>query len=403
MSYHYTWDDLGLDTNLLPGQITKAIRHAACDLWIDNSDKFVPDNPVFAPARWFWNTVCDRRSQPPPPPFSGGQCLVDYTVTIHYDVNSNVYANDCGAQNYDRVLDGGFRGPIKGVIYEQTHFYPEDESIKPGCATPGSYGEWYLHYGEGQKYKLFTQYQSAVRTLQVINVVRRDGLPDNCGSIPTRYPRSPDLPPGGRNWKFPVTDEDGNSYDFDFNYKGSDFNFPLHFEFNFGDAYVDFGGITLNWNGDLNVNLPGGSPGNGGKNPMPPSPDNSPPPELYLPQPNDPDVDEKPPVEVPDGEGHEDEDDGDNKITWVEILMTIPPSERHRILYRDSSLNVYYYGWMSFTLNGTLSSAPEFPLRKSRHLVRIPDEYTGYKIGIINGAAAQIKSYTRKIVKKRGK
>lgn len=229
----------------------------------------------------------------------------------------------------------------------------------------------------------------------ISSVIPSGGQPDSCGNLPTFYPAPPPLPPGGETWNVTIYDNDDTPLDLPLNYVDVDFNFPITFQFEGGLINVDLGGINIEWNGDINIGGGGGEPDSRNPYRAPPESD-----KWYLPDSidlDDPNVEEKPPREVSEDQPVSEEPEEDEKIVYVEILMITPPDEKHRILYKEPIKNVYYGGWLTWTKGeGGLNSAPDIPIRRSRTVLRRPDDYTGYTMRAINGATYQIRSYTIK-------
>lgn len=156
----------------------------------------IENNPdAFARSVNFYRGVlCGKLPAPPsegvpPPPFQGGQCDVLYNYDAQFTVDgsptSGVFpvTNVLGPLNYVTGVDGNgrsFARVLDGNGQEAT-----GTSVSPGQGTAG---------------------------INVTNVTRVDGLPDDCGNLPTSFdPATPSdytVPV-----TFPTTDPMGNPVD----------------------------------------------------------------------------------------------------------------------------------------------------------------------------------------------
>lgn len=400
----YRYSDLRSDAVDFGTQLARGARDAGCSIWRSYAGNYVPSNPATASIRWFWNTVCSEPFQPPPPPYTGGQCNFPYTVKTRANYLMKQQPSDSGVNVaveylFERVPGKIFPGDLiyllPGTEFGGTNRAPRANfkgalDSNWGLISPPSFNQWNNH--------VFNKVLSHV----IASVIPTSGQPDNCGDLPTRYPQPPPLPDGGITINVNIEDNDGNTINIPLVFNDLEFNMPVTFRFDGGFIEIDIGGVSINWNGDFNINL--GGDGDASKSPFPESPGGGGGGGGRDPQPGDDGVEEKPPVEVEDNEEVEEVEEEDEQILWVEILMINPPDYKHRILYRNADMNVYYGGWLAWTGgDGSLNAAPEIPIRRSRTLVRKPDEYTGYKVRAINGASYTVKSYTQKIIKKPSK
>lgn len=383
-------------------QIAEGAKEAACTVYRTYAKNYVPRNPLNAPITYFWDSVCTESVFPPPPPYTGGQCLTNYRVWTRASYRMKRNPEEAGI-----VVDVDYRfnsvfGPIQ----------PKDlEALLPGAEFGGTNrapvaqvkgwldDNWEL--ASGSTFTQWNQYSyNVVLSHYIYRVERLDGAPDNCGDPHNEYPPSPVLPSEGVDIDIDVESREGNKIGITLNFNDIDFNMPVTFRFDGGFIQVDFGGVHINWSGDFNWNA-GGEPGEGSRSPFP----EAPPPGSggggRDPQPGDKDVEEKPPEIVDDDEEKKEQDTEDEEILWVQIVMTKPPYEKHTILYKNPGHNVYYGGWLAWTdESGLFNSAGEIPIRRSRTLLKKPSEYKGYAFRAINGAQYQVTSYTQKIVRR---
>lgn len=318
--------------------ITSAARELLC-LAIDdlaNANALFADlTAPFPPAARFQQiaailrTICDDEPPPPPEPeINGGQCPAAYEVFFTVQPVNGVWSpgstppgGNTAAVSFDRRL----RGPITKVGTYLAFTSPGSG----GVAEKGwglefiSRGDLTDNPGAGQSptpvtsrtAPLFTTLgnDSALKTT-ITNLVRLDGLPDNCGTSPI-----PDIPPPAPGWNQTTTNvtyqnRDGlditvpvgfffaNAF-FDANFDvqipiyltlDNAFSFPINFN-------VSTGGFTFNF-GPVQ-NGPGGTP--------PPQP---PPPPGGIPGPTDFNFDVLPPP-PPSGDEFEDTEEPDDPKT----------------------------------------------------------------------------------------
>jgi YD repeat-containing protein len=141
--------------------------------------------------------------QPGQPSYRGGQCRdVGYTVTLSA-TNFNTRFGPCGVQHQIQV---GVTGPVYGLINSQgfitisawngvgIFFRPEirdDTSL--GCAD---YFDTFIHASD----------------TKIVNIVRADGQPDNCGNAPQPPQQNPCNPLPGQP-ACPVTTPANSDFD----------------------------------------------------------------------------------------------------------------------------------------------------------------------------------------------
>jgi len=156
--------------------------------------------------------------EPTPPSFQGGQCPVIYTLTYSY----NVILTDGTLQQPPITQTALVQGPVSNFRGEGS---PSFQSI---FITEAS--------GQSAQLRSGNCAQGCFANPLVVSLVRQDGLPDDCGSLPPTFP-----PPGDTTINIDVTYniEEGPDIDvtvplvfspffIDFN---GDFNFPFSFEF----------------------------------------------------------------------------------------------------------------------------------------------------------------------------
>lgn len=215
---------------------------------------------------------------PENPPFLGGQCLTLYSITTR--VRARRFTDPPGVFSVDQTtVRSPYGGRIGNAFIQETatQFIPV-LNVQSGDA--------FVPVGSFLK-AVFAEVQ-----IQIISVSRLDGLPDNCGNLPTPIEPSPvPLPPV--TIPVPYTDPDGITFFIPvafaagFIYVNADgeLNVPItinvdgrlnmtgNFNFNGGDIKINIGG---GGNGGSPSDGPGGGGDGGG--PAGPDPDDPPPP-----------------------------------------------------------------------------------------------------------------------------
>jgi archaellum component FlaC len=180
--------------------VANTARNAACSFFKAYPSVVIP-NPAFDFLDATWDGLC-KNSQPglPPPPtapFPGGQCVCT-AYTIHFTINYTIFGTAQSPLSASNIFYGPLGAPYLGPPNAQgniTQIYivTRDESGS-GCGTTSSPKQL---YGFGPYYYNITSY-----TIDSIT-----GSPDNCGSLPLKYPppTTPPTPttPGGNTYNLP--------------------------------------------------------------------------------------------------------------------------------------------------------------------------------------------------------
>ena len=212
---------------------------------------------------------CDPATDPgiPPPPFTGGQCPVAYTVTYTTEVRTSTLST-CGNFFNPQPRTGlipsgavlGPIGPLREVITPITPNSTRDsrQSIE---VTTGS-GLRRVNLG-GDAFRDFAASCGPSYRISNFAVARVDGLPDDCGSLPPVFP-----PPAPIEIDIDViyNIDDGTevtvTIPFIYAPITTDINgfFRIPFTFEFGD--IDFSGnVRLEPNFNVTINPPTGPRG----------------------------------------------------------------------------------------------------------------------------------------------
>ena len=241
----------------------------ACNVWANYPGYITQGtNPLSSFARGFMNSACSPM-QPAVPapsvPFTGGQCTELYNVTTSYE-QSNL--TTCAPFTFDNN-QFNLMGPITGLRLQFLVFIPADP---PNILFDATRYEVFLGYNGGASEVQLNDYIDDgcgnPDSVSITNIVRSDGMPDNCGDPPVAYPGPP---PSSNDLTTIVNITNGdtvdNSYTVVFNKTQTNYNFPMSFKINGVNATLDLGGLTLF--GDVNVtttttgndSLPPGSDG----------------------------------------------------------------------------------------------------------------------------------------------
>ena len=239
-------------------QLRDAIITHSCNIWT-SFPTFVTGgrDPISSYARGFMNGVCEAAGTSAPsiePGVTGGQCPeVEYRVTIEYTSGAGGPVRDRGVNVF---------GPVSGASFQIGGATPRYEiGVTAAEAPPGTNQIFYMV----DAYSLTLGPPDYVI---ILDIVRLDGQPDNCGNKPPEYP--PETPPTQQDLSttINITNIDGvdNEYSLTWNNTNNLFNFPFHFKLNGTNVVVDVGGVTIY--GDPNVTSP-----NTGNESLPPGSD----------------------------------------------------------------------------------------------------------------------------------
>jgi len=262
------------------------VADTVCGIWENNAGfltSFPDPTGIGAFNTGVLDSLCRPRNRNPPPPippFQGGQCAIDYTVSVTFG-SSNGGPND---QPQTIPVNGstvylGVRGPIGGTFFRGN---PGGDGYQGGFLVPpqsGALDGFFVVWTSSTPD--YDQYDGAFTA--ITGVVPSSGGPDVCGDPPPAFPFF--LPPIG-------------IFNIPFNLNVGPLSLPVRFifnrfnfrpQFNFNPQLVfevgpfnfnfDLGGLQIGFNPNFNFPeqpnppaLPPGSPDGGG------SPDNVKPP-----------------------------------------------------------------------------------------------------------------------------
>lgn len=146
-------------------------------------------SPIDIPnvGRYWRVRLCDENPADIPqnqPPFDGGQCDVDYDVTLSLTTAETL--TSC-TQNTRQETYNNIRGPIRGLR-------TDNETSRCG---PGGFRDVFILHTNAQGNPTETQVidgssGSYIYSVEIVSVVRSDGQPDNCGNPPIEIPPFPE-------------------------------------------------------------------------------------------------------------------------------------------------------------------------------------------------------------------
>jgi len=305
---------------------------------------------------------------PLPPPFLGGQCPVTYRVYWM------LYLQDRPGGPVSPIdLMGYTAGPIARFDFRITN-PPFPSATLYGIRSTDSAE---FPCGGGSSGSTTTPLGSETR-YEILSIVRNDGLPDDCGDLP-----SPGLPPAepppDSNIDFPITYNDNN---------GDEFNVDAHFVL--GNIQLDINGniiipfnlsfapefnISLNGavypNGEVNINYGNPNYNPGGKKYGKRNPGDS------VADSDDPEV--PPDVMAPTNPPPADENEEEQKpVIRAVIVTTTSVSDHQSIVYQDVNPDIMIprLGNVAFLIavGNRVAWTDDIPVRNKRHFIVCPWE-----------------------------
>ncbi len=227
----------------------------ACNLWA-NYPAFITQgtNPGSSFARGFMNQACSpvQPAVPAPSlPFVGGQCPTTYFWDVTFRASRPIPSR--GINVGDSIVaraSGGFGGAIDSTFFEP---FEELRVIRGRVVTNGatSGAATFTQNTVGIDYGAESPDPIEIGTIVVDTVLsqsfsRVDGLPDNCGNLPSDYP---DVSPTSQDLvtNVVIVNLDGvdNTYEVVYNKISNQYNFPMGFKINGVNAVLDLSGLTI--------------------------------------------------------------------------------------------------------------------------------------------------------------
>lgn len=301
-----------------------------------------------------WSGLCDGRPPGLPnasPPFTGGQCLVSYNVHIEYKPNSSF--ESFGNATYT------LPGKILGYIADT--------------------GKVEIIYASGSATQPVASGYSATGWLvTAFTVSRADGLPDDCGNPPGRYPStgSPSISELSSSITVPLPT--GLIPSFDVGLVNVDLDAGITVNVGSVNVSFNFDGVTfsprfgVDFGGSRNPSVDGDSP-------------NTPP--LYLP-PTASNYDEG-----DEGEANSGDQSGISNLRWVKIDLTEVPGNA-KTEWGNGAPDIYYAGWFEWRAVGC--SLPRCPIHFQNNVFQAPEGVEGYAFTLKQGYKGRVRVYTEK-------
>lgn len=359
-------------------KVVGAGKSFACSVYKAQPGALIP-NPISEFLRLSWDSFCGDDSPsmlppPPAPPFVGGQCPVFYEVTFQITDPRDPSRPSQKVQ---------LKGDIAGAEARYTTLSPSSFGFSLGILARDNSGRRiFSQQAGGNESTEAAQKQWKIR---VVSVVRLDGQPDNCGSLPATYPVAP-LPPTGGYTSSPttITYNDNSNFVVVFNFTppldntttppeicltvrvGSK-QFEVCYPFG-GKPYLPAGGDVDELIRELQNELRDFRE-QYDRDTHPLSPE------------DDPSLTPRP---LPGDEGGE--DDAPN-IKWLLVTLTTVSTKA-----QFGSPTVYFAGWVTFRVNGAYTERQQISYEKS--LFRAPEGADGYGVTFTNFSKGNVVSYT---------
>ena len=307
-------------------EIVEAGRKFYCNLY--------QNHPAWVVARTFKNQsiilrsldqMCQDETYIPPVPdndFEGGQCVTPYIVTTFHNVNSDIQTRThrlWGAISPIRYIFAGSGTDSEGNVFKTwvAQIYDGYGQVSGSAVSP-----FFTISGDLEP--------PGGYDIRIVDIVREDGLSDDCGNPPTFAPEPPPDDSDIRGDQT-IVNVDGDSYTYNVvvNRDGDNFiGFPPVINVSGVTLNVDVTGIFVN--GD-NSGQPSGDDDDNGVT------------KTYLP--------EKPPtaetIPVPVEESEEEEE----VENLVALIINITEKPRNaKIVSGRGAPNIIYAGWVEFKI-----------------------------------------------------
>jgi len=350
-------------------QLVSAVNDALCDIvsTVENANEIYkntfdlirqsPLQPSVAPFL-FPLFTCDRPfPQPAPPPFTGGQCQ-----NVAYDVTTVATLRTRDDPNFSQpnTRTDRFTGIIGGI-----QFVPgsNEQGVRLFYTPPSGVLTYFNVYGTGG-----TGYFD---NIAITNVVRVDGLPDNCGNPPP-LPINPPPPNGNvREREITYDNSDGGT---------STVNVTLIA----GNAFINVNAevivpVTVNLENNLtvtanlNVSTGGISFSPGGNSGKPRYPDGGCFGDGY-----DPTQPDETPPPSPEDPSEDDDTDNEEVIVGALVTTTLMESGKPTQIFQSGNPDIFapYLGFINFLIRvGDVEGAgwtSDIPIKNRRQFIPCP-------------------------------
>lgn len=406
LTYAEVGERLGKNAYDLSAQLADKTRQFACQIWSLYPD-WVTGNQSLGTsfARGLMTSVCQQDE--PPPPYQGGNCPVAYHAFGTY-YSKNFSSGGCDVIAFWRTIGSASGTDISSwqprqisssdprysikrsnggnIFIRQITF--EDYTSKNTTLTGGVPVSF-----RNKDFACLNQTNNPVGDrVRVTDLVRLDGLPDDCPPLYPVYP--PSQPPSVISNQYDIQVDANTTITYNVSLKRSgdnNFQFPLVFSWNDFDVALDAGGFTFDV--DINPTISPPDADNPGGEPKPPIlPPKAPPrgggggngvpidsPEDYTSE------------EIPVEEELE-EQDGE-VLDYITILVTETPQNAPREEGRPGD-DIIYPGFAEF--KSASYNFPRTPLHFARNVLRAPEGANGFAVRIYPGFKAIVTKYYRK-------
>jgi hypothetical protein len=409
-------EKVGAGINDFQTQLAEETRKFACELW-NLYPAYITNNHSLGTslARGYMESLCAPHNPPPPnppPPLTKGQCEgVSYQVNLLF-VNNG--ADACNNQGLVHTATLYVTGKINGLRFQEqpelsysncdTDFVSPPTHVKHAIFL-SSAGHTTADSSNTIIFVVGYTIADIDSLCQITDIIRTDGLPDNC-AIPEGYPTTP-VPPPVITKNFDITVNNNTTINFSPTVKrrpnDNNFTFPFVFAYGDFDVSLDLGGFnfspTINFGnndgggngdgtpppppinngneGDGNGDNGGGGGGGGGAPPSAPNPFD---PDFF-------DVEDIPEEDEPVMEDIE-------NLSHVTIEVKSTPANAKTELGSPGD-NIYYPGFIAFRATGF--NFPRDPIHYLKTIYYAPEGATGFAIRRYPGFRMKLKVYTKKI------
>lgn len=352
----------------------------ACGLYKDFPGAIIK-NPADSFLRGFWDTLCDRRPPglptPPSLEFEGGQCqCVPYGVRFRFPGGF-----EDGATVWGEVA----AARVNHIQTPGTNRY--DASIEILCR--GSYDNGFSPCKTKQEWSRVGYIPNSgggSSELTIISVVRRDGQPDTCGSLPTPWFPTVVIPPNRLNTTVTNVYNDSTSIQIPLVYAPISSQFGVNINVGGVNLSFDLGGVTFDFGFDSS------GPGQNIDDKITNIQNNIKRIENYFhyyPQPpSDGDFDTIVIPDMPSGKV-----DADEELQWVLIELTNIPKNA-KTQYGGNAQDILYGGWFQFMVGDFC--LPREPVHFKKSIFKRPPGATAYSFTLYTGFKASVKEYRSK-------
>lgn len=375
------WEELDKPENDFLRQIGRGVRDYACLLHRKSPEQLtqackILETPPCQIYHSVWDSICrGNQAIPIPPQFTGGQCPVDYRVTLA--VNTYIPGN-CNQTNPNgststRILKGPLSGwqftegqnaPVTGNCFgsDQIVFSVNGDFV----GAEDSWSVFRNFYSTNSNF-----FDGSYCQLLSFSIERVDGLADDCGDAGLQYPNG-QLEEGDGATTIDVINNDGTNFTFDLKLININNNFDI--DFFLGDPDTTEGGMGINLGaGGLTFDPAGegiDAPSDFKKGDDKCKPK----------KPSFPDLEEEP--------GEEEEDDDD--FEYLKIVLTKFPD---RAAYGDTADKTNWFaGHVKFNIDGK-GYLPPLYIYSEQSVFEAPENVKGYVVSFRQGASGSITKF----------